>query len=785
MRPLLVAALLGAGLACSGLLTAPGNDFPCDFSRPPGARDAVCSPGDVCGAQNRCQRFRYEGPQFEGKPTFPFFSDAGAELHPMVLKGSIDFVARVHRAPLDAIVAHGQTGTFRIDRTGVSPLTFPKAPNELEDTILINRGSISPLVMGREMNNEVYFEGGGALNRVRDGSNVLSASRLRAFDADGDLQLAAVTPPPARGGIIRSTGPGADFIQLTNEQPLDVGPGPAVPGRNRSVVILSAQGFRVRQPDGGLPLITPAAFPPMATLATDSTGGVFAVISADQGRVTLSTWRAIRTSSAFELEPAWSDCTPCTSQRGIRPTLAVRPGQDSTGLFVDVLCADEGLRRVRGASSTSLGPCIENALPLPFDFASLALTPRAGLTSNVAVQDFSDPTRFLAGGRTGQIWAGATIGEAVPLFLDRVPTDVMQVEYAGLEGLLALTPVGVFARPKDAALALRANGFRAIAPERTRSVAAFVNDSPRWLVLESGDLAVLLGDVGNLDYGPRLVDGRGEPASRALRGEAVTTLDGGLVSMVVAADDSLYFVPAPTETKSSVGLLGDVTPVLTPEPSTLIRSLALDRTPIGSDGVTRMRGYLVTARNVYEFKLGGAPLRWTATPLPLSGGEPLEVWFDNPRGGLARAGYRDGTIFSLPGGFQLTEPLPANDAGIPAAVQDYENLAGWPVAYTSAGLFVARYDTLPDGKLDTRFPDGGLGKLMTWREVTLPDGSRPWMGRAGRRAEARPGKLFVVADAQTGTDSAYRRLFHLLVFLPDQVLEVAQHERTNISTRLE
>lgn len=787
MQRALIVVCLGAVtlVACPGLLTDAGNDFPCDFSKPPGERDAVCSPGDVCGVQNRCQRFRYEGPQFEGKPTFPFFSDGGARLHPLVITGPIDFVARVHGAG-EAIVVHEDAGSFLINRMEVMTLPFRRSPHELEDTILSTRLMPVPHVMGRELNNEVFFEGGNGpnQNRVFENGMPLRAVRLRAFEAQGRPQRAVLTTPPSRGGVI---GPGPVFSQITTSQePLDVGPGPVLVGRERPVVVLSKDGFRVHQPDdGGLPLVAQASFPDSSVMSVDVSGSTFAVMSQGAARLSLSTWSATRTSAGFDLAPAWSDCTPCAGD--VKPPLAFTAGQDVSGPFVDVLCASDGLHRVRGAQTAStLSACIEEEGGLPFDFEQIAQRTRAA--SSVAVQDFSDPTSFLAGGKKGQVWAGSTIGTAVPLFLDRVPLDVFSVDVPGREGLLALTPVGAFLRFRDEAMAAKNNGFRVVAPDRTSRLAAFIHNTAGWAVNRDGHLVLAAPrDDFTVDFGfgPRLVDGRGEPVTRVLRGEGITSLDGGLISMVVAADDSLYFVPAPEMTTRSPGLLGDVSPVLTPEPSTLIRSLALERTPIGTDGVSRVRGYLVTSRNVYEFKLGGAPLQWTASPLTLSGAEPVEVWFDNPRGGLGRVGYRDGTIFSIPGGFQLTETLPANDAGVPTTALDYENLGGWPVALTSTGLFVARYEALPDGRLDTRFPDGGLNKLMTWREVTLPDGSRPWRANDPRRAELKPGKLHVIADPQTGTDRAYRRLFHLLVFLPNQVIEVGQHERTNISTPIQ
>lgn len=829
LRLVVVSFAVACVAACSGLLTEPGNDFPCDFSKPPGARDAVCSAGDVCGVDNRCQRFRYEGPQFEGLPTFPDFSDGGRQVHPMAITGPIDFIARVHRfertGPVDggadggaddgeragdAIVVHTSSpeGTFRIDQRGeeddggggVRPITLAARPTDLTDVVLFDERRLGlrtkvVRIMGREPSRLVYLEGGiGPMNdRVRDDGPPpgLSATRLRAFEGESNLsQFIAVSTSGEAGVIpVRSS----EFNKLGAAMAIDVAPGPPIPGRPRAVVVIAQDGFRVPGLDAGLVSLPLARFPPFSTVAADLAGNTYAVLSPAGRGVSLSTWSVTRTIAGFEVQSAWSDCTPCSreAQRGGRAVpLAFSTGSDLNGPFVDVLCSEDGLKRVRGAASASGGACLDDDQPLPFDFAALATEQRTWPLPvpdprfRLAEQDFSDPTSFRAGGKSGQVWVGKTIGAAVPLFLDRLPTDISTVDVAGNDGLFALTPIGAFFRSNDPGRALSTNGFRVVDPDSTSRIAGLVHDTEGWVVTKTGDLA--LGTVSptasfEARFGPRLVDGRGEPASRVLFGEGITAEDGGLVSMVVAADDSLYFVPAPPMPSNAPGMLGEVSPVLTPEPSTLIRSLALERTPIGTNGVDRVRGYVVTARTVYEFKLGGAPLRWTATPVRLAGAEPVEVWFDNPRGGLARVGYRDGSIFSIPGGFQIAESLPGSDAGVPSAVIDYENLGGWPVALTTTGLFVARYDQRADnGRLDNRFPDGGVNKPMTWREVTLPDGSKPWMPMEARR-DVR-GKLHVVADPQTGTDRAYRRLFHLLVFTPTQVLEVGQHERTNIST---
>lgn len=778
MRRRLMAGALALAAACSGLLTEPGNDFPCDFSQPPGARDAVCSAGDVCGVENRCQRFRYEGPQFEGLPTFPDFSatvDAGRVLHPELITSEVDFVARVQGT--DRLVVHSGQGYFELNPREARPLTFgAPGPAELSDVVLLPRANplLPPVVVGREASNQVFHEG-SAGTRVRDGMSALQASRLRSLELGVVNTIGVVTAPSTRLGTVRPAGPLEEFAEFplaTTGPHFDLVPGPAFPAplsRQRTVVSLSADGLRARTLDGGFEFF-PGAFTSPARLAADPSGSVFAVLSA-RGEPVLSTFTVTRSAGSFEVGSPWSDCTPCLAP------LAFTPGRDAMGPFVEVLCAVEGLRRVRGAESNrpDTACAVEEVAP-PFDTGRVSLNARAMPAQ--AVQDFASPSGFIAGGRDGQVWVGQTIGGAVPFFLDRVPQDVAQADRrAGAERLIALTSAGVFE-------AVSGRGFVALAPQVSSRIVALIGEGQGWVVAADGSLVqVALSGRGGLAtrFGPRLIDGRGAPIERALRGEGMTGADGGLVSMVVAADDSLYFVSA-TQTGNTPGGQGEVSAQLTPEPSILIRSLALERTAIGTNGVDRVRGYVVTSRNVYEFKLGGAPLRWTATPLRLSGAEPLEVWFDNPRGGLARVGYRDGTIFSIPGGFQLVEALPGGDGGVPASVLDYENLGGWPVALTTTGLFVARYDALPTGRLDNRYPDGGLNKPMTWREVTLPDGSRPWLRQGfGGRVEVR-GRLHVVAEPQTGTNRAYRQLFRLLLFLPTQVLEVGQHVRTNISS---
>jgi len=218
----------------------------------------------------------------------------------------------------------------------------------------------------------------------------------------------------------------------------------------------------------------------------------------------------------------------------------------------------------------------------------------------------------------------------------------------------------------------------------------------------------------------------------------------------------------------------ELAPVLTPEPSVPIRSLALERTALGTDGVNYARGYLVTSRNVFAWELGGEPSHWSATPVQLGSGQPVEMWFDTRLSALGRVGYADGQVFTLPSGFQLTYPIPENDAGVAGTVLDYENLGGWPVAYTTTGLYIAQWKIV-DGKLQNRFDDGSRNMPMTWQRVTMPDGSEPWLKKdASGRVEAARAKLFVAKDPK---DVNNLTPYRLLVFLDDKVLQVATNLR--------
>jgi hypothetical protein len=787
VRHSLLVVVLGL-LGCPAVLVEPGNDFPCDFSKPPGERDGACSPGDVCGVDNRCQRYVYEGPQFEGLPTFPDF-DAGASLHPLVLRDTVEQVA--------AVAGEGRTlavrtvkGAFLVREGEVEAVPLASDPGLL-DVVPVVQPQAGLLLVGRRLTGEVVLVSSGRpVQELRPGGPVARAVRLRGFESKvfselGTAWVVAERPGGGELGFVRTTP--FSYVPMAQGRFLDVAPAPRIAlALPRAAVALSADGLVGVGADGGLETLASGTFDRPALLQTDGNGNVYAALSRRGGNWALTTWQVIRTGTTFTVEAPWSDCVPCPGGRDLGVPLALTPGVDLTGPFVEVLCPS-GLIRVRGATTSGVGgACLTETAGLPFDLAALAreertpdLVPATDGGVFVAEQDFANPSAFVAGGRQGQLWLGDRLSTARPVFLDRVPRDVVGVSRPE-PGLVALTDQGLFARPLVAGP--RSNGFRTVGEGRSTAIAGLVHEGDGWAVTDRGDVVRIgLGDGGSasLEFGPTLVDGRGAPVTRVLHGEAVVRSDGGLISMVIAADDSLFIVPGSVPLAALASSSGTAGAQLTPEPSVAIASLALERTALATNGVDRFRGYLVTSRSVYEFTLGGSPLRWSTKRLTLSGAEPLEVWFDNPRGGLARAGYRDGTVFSIPGGFQLTEPLPGGDAGVPAAVRDYENLGGWPVALTTTGLYLARWDALASGRLDNRFADGGVNKPMPWREVRLPDGTRPWLKPGS--AESHPGKLFVLAEPQTLEDGVYRRVFRLFVFLPTQVLEVGRHVRTNRS----
>ena len=812
-RFLFLGAVLAIG-ACKGLLLDNGNNYPCDFSEGPGTRDEVCQPGDICGSDNLCQKFIYEGPRFEGAATLPVYGPGSGEgelLHPLVLNQPVTLIsANLPVLPNSKIFAAQDSGVFQVrngrvaPNTAVLPSVLPAAFGTVAAVQTFHDSALGPVnVLLRSTTGHLAVGEVGMANtdpvRVAGMLSPLVVEGARVIElpvATSSLPVATNSMPVAWGdggiGVVQRRGLGWEYeTWLTDGGRIFDVAALTLPGK-LWLFTLGADGIEViDRRDAGVSVA--ADLDPLAAIAgslkTDQGSRVIAAVRTGTTPIradVLSTFQVNVTAEGPVLYSPWPDCRPCDPGEHVE---LVAPSVRSGFPTVDVVCAGNGLRlpsavRVFGSVAlTQLDGCLSEELNPSVPFSRVA-TNEAGIVS------WDNQWGLLLGGRHGEIWSGETLTDLEPEFLDRVPLDIAPA-LAGATPAIAVIADDYLAvqqnleNSEDGGELL--NGFRRVplgelgVAENSR-LFGFVHGVGGWAVDNTGLLvrAKLARDLpvgARVQAGPRLVTSSEELIRDSIGGEAFTELDGGPIGFFLAADDSLYFVQNPEVylEPENDGLL--LVPDLTPEPTVPIRSLALERTPLGTDGVERARGYLVTSRSVYAWELGGTPASWSSTPLPLTFGEPVEVWFDSTRSALGRVGYRDGQIYSLPGGYPLAEALPEGPDGEAPLVLDYENLGGWPVAYATTGLFIAGWDQV-DGKLQNRFPNG-VNKPMTWREVTLPDGSTPWTRERGtatgapRLRHTRPGKLFVAVDPRTPDGQLYR----LLLFNDDEVRQVAHHLR--------
>ncbi|MBX7100153.1 MAG: hypothetical protein K1X89_20730 [Myxococcaceae bacterium] len=808
MRSLCVAALVLLS-GCPGLLTEKGNDFPCDFTQPPQVRDAVCARGEVCGPDNLCRAFHYEGPQFEGRAVLPDSSNARA-VHPLRLSQPVTLIAGFERAadvlstrtggPVGVGTAQGfmrivegevgtpvgtparyahvsavfDGGAFGVLPDGTVETVLPQTPllfdgtwpvsvaqkpvhgavglRSGQDTTVVLRGEMPPLSSGlisKDGTTVAPLEGpGGAL--FGDGGTT------------GRLLDVAVVPPPMASEELQA---GTMLVGATAG-------GFVFRGFNKFGVLAPAWSPMHTEAVTVAELTDQAVPGPRVRMMRSTEGRTWAVLADGL----LSTW-VFSGTPAPSMVRAFNECKVC----GAGVPFAFTP-LETPQPAVDVLCAQMNpmrlevhLERVVGAVLTPDQPCITEELVPRFDVTQLALRPAA--LGGGAVRDESLGVGVALGGRRGQVWVGPALSSVRPLFLDRVP--LAGGTFFRPDG--GVVPVAVtdlyMASPASVTNGWAVQRASANAANEDLKPRAFVGAAPGWLLTTGGDLSLAAVDPQrpldvSVQFGPQLVDGRGDPARTAsVFAEAIDEFDGGVRSFVITADDSVYFLPAGNLTLSDQPRVSPgLTPVLTPEAATPIRSFTLERTPVFTNGVDRVRGYAVTSRNLYRVELAGTPARWQAVPLSLAPGEPLEVWMDHPRGGLGRVGYRQGSVFTLPGGFELARP---NDAGEPSNVLDYENLGGWPMAWSSTGAYAAFWDLRADGRLDNKLDSGVLGVPMVWRKLTLSDGGEPWLEATDGGLRAPPGRLFVQHDQPRLENGRQVDRFTLFLFTPGQVFELA------------
>lgn len=785
-RPLLLISAV-AVVSCTGLYLENGNTYPCDFAKPPNERDMPCIAGDVCSVSNVCVRYIYEGPRFEGPPEQPHYGFETIDaLHPRTLTSPITLLGR-DTSRRGLVLAQTADVAVRVTERGEF---FDSQPIDLtlRDPILgqAQFGAVPiPVVVGIDTRTShvVYrgrLPGGGEVaNDVGPLAKRLRFSPVGTFFhiAGGAQPSGALTNPSLMSPAFELNDAGT---YLFSGDGFDVATLSRLGATSQTTIALADTGLWVQSTDGGFSL---AAMSPLTVTDGElSLNAASTLLTQVLNHRVLSTWQVGLDRGAHTLQLAWPDCTPCRDGIAL-----VTPSPQEDGLSVDVLCGTLAIRslvRVTGSNATAPGDaCITQTLPLPFDISRVQFDGRGPV--HAAVQRGA-----ALGGKNGEVWLGETISSMLPLTLERVPLDVSTMKTRAQAGdepttaLAALTDRYLAVLPPRAPTLQSPTGFRRIdalanlgSDEDVRFMAA-VHGTDGWAVLGSGVTAAVSLDLGEdggtrdaLRFGRRLVSPSGLPVTRSAGGEAFVFTDGGLAALYIAADDGLYAIGSPEGSlDTSTGGSADVTPQLQPEPSVPIRSLALERTPLGTDGVSRARGYLVTSRNVYEWKLAGSPARWSSRLLALAGGEPVEVWFDQSRSALGRVGYADGQIFTLPSGFQLAEPLPGGDSGVTTKVLDYENFGGWPVALTTTGLYSAGWPLGADGGVQNRFPDGRPNRPMGWTRRSLPDGGVPW-----ERGDDTKGRLFV--QQLTNNETNGKRRFRLLIFLPEQVLELAQYER--------
>ncbi len=810
--PLFVAA------ACTGLYLDHGNAYPCDYAKGPGLRDEACIPGDVCGANNLCQMYLYEGPRFEGGqvtvPEYGAGSGEGTLIHPLVLKDTLTLVSRdlPYNGPRSLSYARSDKGElFALSSRGnlasatpqIGTLPNGSTPGAVQPFI----SSVSPLtalLRGNDGSTWVStLPSIRANDLVREGAALsdppLNPKEVRFIDVQPSARVITSAPvvwDDTHFGVLVPS-PGVlpwhlDPVSGIDPRALLDLAGFSLPGRTW-VFTLTRDQFSLLEvvsqavTDGGLGterIALDAGVTALATLdatngmlRTDRDGRVVAAARRQPKGDVLSTFQVTVGTNGPTLTQPWPDCTPCQTAG---QHIGVMSASVATGVpAVEVVCTGAGpakwLRVIGSVALEQADACRTESFELP------VAPGRLGVNGPNAVP-WVHQTGLLFGGPRGELWSGETISGLHPAFLDRVPLDVAPalVGDGGAPTLAALSDDSLSVLQTDATLQAvfdggleRLNGFRRIDPRELgisddTKLLGLVHGTPGWAVTSGGDVARTTVTASGLviTTAAKLVTASGGPIHASMGGEAFIADDAGLQAVFALADDSLYFVKEPRALVAQ-GQADSLPPDLTPEPSVPIRSLALERTPLGTDGISRARGYVVTSRNVYGWELAGG--RWSSTPLALAGGEPLEAWFDSSHSAQGRVGYRDGEILTLPGGFQLTESLPMLDGGVPPQVLDYENLGGWPVAYATTGLYIAGWEFV-GGALQNRFPDGGINRPMTWREVSLPDGQQPWM----KQRQSRPAKLFVQVDPRVDGGTQTHRL---LLFLDDEVLQVAHHVR--------
>jgi hypothetical protein len=738
MRRALFAAMLL--VACSGGVNLDqGNAFPCDFGQGEGARDRACPSGYVCGVANLCQPNAQEGLPSSLVP--PRFDGAGA-IAPVFANQPVVALARQPNA--QTVIFERRDGQAWVDQVGFGqPLDAGPATRVAlsSSTALLQLGP-TDLSLVAEAGGSVAITSAKPIASLRSYAVPLPGGVHELFGAQqigGPVSLIDPSTGTVLGDVKVNGLPALDAREVSSavlgEPAADAGAVlvtvSSLPSGVSTVVLAAAfdeapengappstwtrLGVFDLQDDGTQPLV----------LQRDPTGALWALEThatfpqpdgGTSGEDLVAAWSLNRVQPP-SLEPQIDECIPCPNGvlLGFVP-VSVSPPR------LEALCNTQiplGAQTLPQHSlwEISAGPvdpnfplCTRSGLTAPFDL------------SQVTVSDSSAGGQVAVGGAFGQLWYGERFTTAVPMSLDRVPT--------GVGGIPVTSPFGDFQVPLTFtddffAAALPAfgpgpinNGFSVLAAQNAVTgesgfPRAAVDGTEGWFIGDSADLVHVSVDAAQpnpaptTEFGPQMLSPTGDQASPPFHGAIVAAPD----TMLLSAFDSLYLyqggplIPIPHQAEP-------LRPQTTLEPGFPIQSLTVDHT--ADAGIL---AYAITSNALFQVSYGGAPAHWSQQPIVLGAGEPVKVWMQAEDSGFGRVGFRDGTLFSLPSGLPLAEPIPGA-GGAPVRVEDFANFGGWPIASTAHGLFIAQP------------PDGGSA-LLRWHRIALADGGEPWAGLPG------------------------------------------------------
>ncbi len=391
-------------------------------------------------------------------------------------------------------------------------------------------------------------------------------------------------------------------------------------------------------------------------------------------------------------------CAVCS--RGALEDFTVSPSPGDTRFALEARCREASGALAVWPSVLDGEGC--TTAPAPLEVLQPAVTATAGASASASAGNF------------GELWLHTGDGfSRAARFLDRAPSLVFGGPddlAAGAAPVTALLPGGTTELEASQLFTLR-DGEGLVASQPGFDLLAGVAGPGRWAVRDASD--------GGTPAPPTVVEVLPSGERRLLaafttaeafkgpyRAAAVTDARGTL--LVVTAFDAL--LAAELDPSRDVTLAS--APVLDVKLVPLNRSAITALVLLPRAEAPFAEGWLLSAGRLYQFHADN-PTVWKSTELGLPEGEPLALFADGRR---ARAGYRDGRVFALPGRVPVAPPLPP---GAGAAV-DFTDVCGQVLALSTRSAF----------RLVLK-PGESQGE---WQAVPLPSGP------------GRPAKLHAAGD---------------------------------------